>query len=445
VPDRRTEGPPRVERSDRRVGTEHERDACVDHHREGVQPRPAGDAEPVGVHAARPAPGGVERRLHRGHHSQVGEHRDLPPVEHLGVLEAMPGSADQVGAERRGRDLEASDDGVHSGIPDDVEPGLHVRLGAADKMVGDGLGLEVQSAVGARVVAVGRPQACGAGPERTVDEEVAACPVRSEVAHAVEPAVGSGLAPVDDHLGKPALGDERLELSDVVVAADLRAVHLVHRRDPERRGVTEHVRLRLHPLTRRERPHRRRAHRVVRGPSKPAVAVVAVEPVETADGGHQRAARQRRMDVDPREIDDRAVRRAVELGGCRDAPVRPGRLVPAVAEDGPTVHLLRPPGDHVEQLRLRVHLGQVEPGEREPGVSDVDVPVDERGQHQCAAELDHTIHRWRRACRSHVTERRTDQHQVRVDDRAPEQGAATAQQSRCHPTLTGVRRRRAAP
>ena len=97
------------------------------------------------------------------------------------------------------------------------------------------------------------------------------------------------------------------------------------------------------------------------------------------------------MDVDPGEV-HRATRSGpVELRRRRRARVGPGRLVPTEAEDdgvGARAYVGR---QRLEHLLPTGGFGQVEPGEAEPGLGQMDVRVDERGRHQPAAEVDDLV------------------------------------------------------
>ena len=60
-------------------------------------------AQPLLVQLARTAPGGVERRLHAGHHPELGQRREVAGRHHLQMLQPVPGGADRLRRRALGR------------------------------------------------------------------------------------------------------------------------------------------------------------------------------------------------------------------------------------------------------------------------------------------------------------------------------------------------------
>ena len=113
----------------------------------------------------------------------------------------------------------------------------------------------------------------------------------------------------------------------------------------------------------------------------------AVEPLGAGDH-RQGAGHHGRVTVDPRGIDDSAEARPVELGRRQCAVLGPVVLLPVEHEGGPPAAAAHGILDGPQRLGHRGGAGEVDPAQPHAGVREVNVRVDEGGQHQCAVEVD---------------------------------------------------------
>jgi hypothetical protein len=149
----RPHGCPPAELGHRRVRAECQYDPRTGQRTERVHALPP-IADPLGVHAVRPAPERVEHRLDAGDDPTPGQRRDHGVVHHLDVLEAVARGNECLDPDLLGGELEAPGEVVERLVADAVEAGLHLPLGAGDDMVGDLLGCQVRVATVIRAIGV---------------------------------------------------------------------------------------------------------------------------------------------------------------------------------------------------------------------------------------------------------------------------------------------------
>ncbi len=255
-------------------------------------------------------------------------------------------------------------------------------------MLRDLVGREVGVAL-RRLVGVRLRHARGVAAERAVGEQVAAGADRAELAGPLD---AVELAPVADALDAVV---QRQQRAEVVLTADVRAAALVDAADAERGRPVERRRLGGTALGGADGGVRGAAHDVVGLLPHEAVADEAGRGPRLRRRRQQRARGDGAVDVGTGQVDDAAVGRPVELGGRRRTALRPGRVVPAGAEQHPAAQRPRGRGDPVEGDRERRRAGEVEPGEREPGGRRVDVRVDEGRSHPRVVEVDDAVGRER--------------------------------------------------
>ena len=102
----------------------------------------------------------------------------------------------------------------------------------------------------------------------------------------------------------------------------------------------------------------------------------------------QAARRQRRMDVDARQVGGPIAEHRIELCGGWRRVLRPRRLVPAVTPQRLAGVRRRVVGDQLQAVRSRCRRPQVETGEGQPGRGEVDVAVDEGRRDEATVEID---------------------------------------------------------
>ncbi len=345
--------------------------------------RPVG-AEAALVHPAGPAPQPVEHGLHARGDAELGEHRDVPVGEHLGVLESVRPATHRCDAESLRGFAEAVDNGVAGGVADDMEAGLEARVGGGDDMLGHLRSLEVPGAQRVGRIRVGLAQAGGPGSDGAVGEQVAGHPDGAQLLGACDPAVGGQLAPVARDEGPGGLIDGPQEVGEVVLAADGGPGHLVHADHSVGGRVLPHDRLCL--------PSGVRADAAEDGLPNGVMGLLAqrsggIEARELAHPGgtcDERARDGRGMDVHPGEVDHTPPRRPVDLLTTRRATLGPPRLVPPVPDDGPPAQGSRPGLQEGEGLRQGGRRAEIEPGQRQAGTGGVHVGVDEARGHEGA-------------------------------------------------------------
>ena len=113
----------------------------------------------------------------------------------------------------------------------------------------------------------------------------------------------------------------------------------------------------------------------------------AVEPLGAGDH-RQGAGHHGRVTVDPRGVDDSAEAGPVELGRGQRAVLGPVVLLPVEHEGGAAAAAAHGILDGPQRLGHRGGAGEVDPAQPHAGVREVNVRVDEGGQHQCAVEVD---------------------------------------------------------
>ena len=239
-------------------------------------------------------------------------------------------------------------------------------------------------------------------PDRAVGEQVARRAERAQLPGPVATPLGAGLAPVarppPGRAPPPHEGEQGLQ---VLGAGDVRAGQLVHaarcRATPPRARAA-----------RCDRPALVRRHRLAGHPAHDVVGVAGqvagvVEPGSArASGAAASSAEDTTAECTStrRQVDHAAVRRPVELLPGRRPALRPGRLVPAVAEHHAGRGPARPAfSTRSRQSARRGGRREVEPGQRQPGGRGVHVGVDEGRGHQRAGEVDHLVGAVARAAR----------------------------------------------
>jgi hypothetical protein len=172
------------------------------------------------------------------------------------------------------------------------------------------------------------------GTERAVGEQVTSGPDRAEF-----PGRGgtAQLPPVPVHLGHspPAQREKR---GEVVLARDVPATALVHRRDAEGRGMPQGAPLGGGALRRGHRLQRHPPYRVVRREPQPARRVPA--RLVRHHRGQQRRRHDRRVRVDAGQVHRAALGGAADHLGAGWLAHRPRRLVPAVPDHHPLGRVL---------------------------------------------------------------------------------------------------------
>ena len=181
---RRLHGPPGSDRSHRRVGPEREGHPGRGQCGEVVHRRGAIGAQPAHVEPVRAAPGGIEHRLHAGHHTGSRQGGDGFDVGHLGVFDPVGAARQPDGGVRPQpirRGQQGPPDGRHRVVTDGVEAGLDAGDRTGEKMLDDLLVGQVAGAAIARVVRVRVGQRGGPGADRPVDDQVPAERVRARL------------------------------------------------------------------------------------------------------------------------------------------------------------------------------------------------------------------------------------------------------------------------
>ena len=163
---------------------------------------------------------------------------------------------------------------------------------------------------------------------------------------------------------------------------------LVHARDAHRRGVPQERQLGRAPLLRRDRVAGGAADVVVGVAGERAVGRPARRGAGVRREVDQRGRRERRVHVDPGQVDRRVARDRVQLGAGRRAVLRPAGLVPAVPQQQRVPVVPDAVADRVEHVGQRRGAGQVQPGAQQPGRRGVHVRVDERGRDERAVQVD---------------------------------------------------------
>ena len=198
------------------------------------------------------------------------------------------------------------------------------------------------------------------------------------------------LAAVGHHVRQVGTRGQPDQPGEVVARRDVRGAHLVHRQHPGRGEPAQRRLLVAVADGGVEVVAGRVAHQGVGLALDPAGVVPAVV-VGEAQRGRQRARHHRRVDVDPRQVDDAAVRGAVELGAGGRPALGPGGLVPAVAEDGPAPRRAARRLHQGQRLTEAARAGELHAGEGDAGVGGVRVRVDEGRCHQGALEVDDLV------------------------------------------------------
>ncbi len=219
--------------------------------------------------------------------------------------------------------------------------------------------------------------------EGAVDEQVARGPDRAQLSRLGDVPLG----PVADDARPGFLGGEAQQAGEVVLGGDLRAGTLVHRADAEGDGVRERGALRVDALLRR--------YGRERGGPYGVVGVGGERSVRAGDVGNQveqGRGDDRRVDVDPAEVEGPVSGGLVQLRTRRGATAGPAGGVPAVSEQDAVVRAGGGEVPHEGQGGLeRGSGGQIESGEREAGGSGVHMRIGERRSDQCAVEVDHLV------------------------------------------------------
>src|SRR5664279_1334857 len=258
------------------------------------------------------------------------------------------------------------------------------------RYLGDLLVAEVAHPTVARRVVVRPAEGGGSGPDRTVDGEVAAEGVRTALEKDAARLRGVGersgeIAPDRD---RAVQREQRRQVGPPRGAVGRALVYLddaVRRRGAQERELRRGSLTRRKPLPGngsdggvgllRDRPGGRPA-----GEARPV-----------RDRGGQRRADLRRMHVHPGQVGGTVADGEIQLRAGRRTVFRPSGVLPPV----PPQHTVGVPRgeltDGGQALRQRAGAGQVEAGQREPGLGGVHVRVDESRDHQRTAEIDDPI------------------------------------------------------
>ena len=151
--------------------------------------------EPLLIKLTGLTPGGIERRLHTGNHTQLGQGRDIWLRDHFHVLEAMSCRANARHAEIFGGPAQPSDGRCHGVVTDAMEAGLQSGLGARDHMIGDLPFGQIAGTAGLRI-GVRHTQRCRTRADRAVDAKITGKPGHPSPLRPFEGGFGGELAPI---------------------------------------------------------------------------------------------------------------------------------------------------------------------------------------------------------------------------------------------------------
>ena len=231
-------------------------------------------------------------------------------------------------------------------------------------------------------ISVGLEQCGRARAERAVRAQV---PRHAGTAGLPGTPGGSEGTPVAHGLREHVLPGQAADGLEVRQGRDVRRSDLVHQCDPLRCRVPQRVEQGRGAV--RDEVEEREAHEVVGVALDPPIGV-PVRVDHTGDPVQQRARDQGGVPVDTGDVSGPAPGGAVGLGQRGDAALRPGRLVPAEAEDDGEASRPRMGGNPVQCLTQGAGPGEIECGEVEAGRAEVRVGVDECRGDQPALQLD---------------------------------------------------------